>query len=89
MLVIAEPDLGSGLVYVAAAFAVLYIAGVDWKHLTAVLALGVAALVLVLVVGPAGRLPHLPGGPPDGLLRPGIGPGAEARRPPCISSSSR
>ena len=52
MLVIAEPDLGSGLVYVAAAFAVLYIAGVDWKHLTAVLGLGVAALVLVLVVGP-------------------------------------
>jgi rod shape determining protein RodA len=52
MLVITEPDLGSGLVYVAAAFAVLYIAGVDWKHLTAVFALGVAALVLVLVVGP-------------------------------------
>jgi rod shape determining protein RodA len=52
MLVIAEPDLGSGLVYVAAAFAVLYIAGVDWKHLAGVLALGVTALVLVLVVGP-------------------------------------
>ena len=52
MLVITEPDLGSGLVYVAAAFAVLYIAGVHWKHLAGVLALGIAALVLVLVIGP-------------------------------------
>ena len=52
MLVISEPDLGSGLVYIVAAFAVLYIAGVHWKHLTAVVGLGIAALVLVLVVGP-------------------------------------
>jgi rod shape determining protein RodA len=52
MLVIAEPDLGSGLVYIAAAFAVLYIAGVDSRHLAAIFALGVAALALVLVVGP-------------------------------------
>jgi rod shape determining protein RodA len=53
MLVIAEPDLGSGLVYVAAAFAVLYIAGVQARYLAAVLALGLAALALVLIVGPA------------------------------------
>jgi rod shape determining protein RodA len=52
MLVITEPDLGSGLVYIAAAFAVLYISGVDWKHLAAVFTLGIVALVLVLVVGP-------------------------------------
>jgi rod shape determining protein RodA len=52
MLVIAEPDLGSGLVYIAAAFAVLYIAGVEAKYLAAVLALGLAALALVLGVGP-------------------------------------
>ena len=52
MLVIAEPDLGSGLVYVAIAFAVLYIAGVDCAHLAAVAALGVAALALVLIVAP-------------------------------------
>jgi rod shape determining protein RodA len=52
MLVIAEPDLGSGLVYIATAFAVLYIAGIDWRHLTAVFALGVVALALVLIVGP-------------------------------------
>ena len=52
MLVIVEPDLGSGLVYIAAAFAILYIAGVDWHHLASVFALGVAALALVLIVGP-------------------------------------
>jgi rod shape determining protein RodA len=52
MLVIAEPDLGSGLVYIAAAFAVLYIAGTAWQHLAAVFALGVAALAVVLVLGP-------------------------------------
>jgi rod shape determining protein RodA len=52
MLVIVEPDLGSALVYVAAAFAVLYISGVDWQHLAAIFALGVAALALVLIVGP-------------------------------------
>jgi len=52
MLVIAEPDLGSALVYVAAAFAVLYIAGVESRYLAAVLGLGVAALALVLIVGP-------------------------------------
>ena len=52
MLVIVEPDLGSGLVYIAAAFAILYIAGTAWQHLTAVFALGVVALALVLIVGP-------------------------------------
>jgi len=52
MLVIAEPDLGSALVYIVAAFAVLYIAGVESRYLGGVLALGVAALALVLIVGP-------------------------------------
>ncbi|HLW95435.1 MAG TPA: FtsW/RodA/SpoVE family cell cycle protein [Solirubrobacteraceae bacterium] len=52
MLVIAEPDLGSALVFVSAAFAILYIAGADWRHLTAVFALGVVALAVVLVAGP-------------------------------------
>ena len=52
MLVIVEPDLGSGLVYIAAAFTVLYIAGVDARHLAAVFGLGLAALALVLIVGP-------------------------------------
>jgi len=53
MLVLAEPDLGSGLVYIAIAVGILYIAGAAWQHLTALAVLGVAAIVAVLVVFPA------------------------------------
>lgn len=53
MLVIAEPDLGSGLVYVAIAVGVLYIAGAAWQHLTALAVLGVGAFLVVVVVFPA------------------------------------
>ena len=52
-LVIAEPDLGSGLVYVVIAFAILYIAGVPARHLIAIAALGVGALLFALVIAPA------------------------------------
>jgi rod shape determining protein RodA len=53
MLVIAQPDLGSGLVYVTIALTVLFVAGVPWRHLASLLALGATALTLVLVVAPA------------------------------------
>jgi len=53
LLVIAEPDLGSGLVYLAIAFAVLYIAGVPARHLLVLAGLALAALLAVLVVAPA------------------------------------
>jgi rod shape determining protein RodA len=53
ILVIKEPDLGSGLVYIAIAFAILYIAGVNWQQLAAVAVLGITALTLALVVAPA------------------------------------
>lgn len=53
MLVIAQPDLGSGLVYVVVALAVLFFAGVSWKHFAALFALGAVALTLVLVAAPA------------------------------------
>jgi rod shape determining protein RodA len=53
MLVIAEPDLGSSLVYVAVAVAILYIAGAAWQHLAALALLGVIAFVVVIVVLPA------------------------------------
>jgi rod shape determining protein RodA len=46
-------DFGSALVYVAIAFALLFIAGTNWRHMTALLALGVAAVVLALVALPA------------------------------------
>jgi rod shape determining protein RodA len=53
MFVIAQPDLGSGMVYVVIAFTLLFVAGVSWKHLTALVALGLVALAFVLVAAPA------------------------------------
>jgi rod shape determining protein RodA len=53
MMVVAQPDLGSGMVYMAIALAVLYMAGTKWTHFAALGTLGVAAVVLVLVAAPA------------------------------------
>jgi rod shape determining protein RodA len=53
ILVVGQPDLGSGLVYIAIAFAVLFVAGTKWTHLAALSALGVTAIVVVLVAAPA------------------------------------
>jgi rod shape determining protein RodA len=53
MLVIAQPDLGSGLVYIAVAVTVLFVAGVPWRHLAGLAALGAVAITLVLVAAPA------------------------------------
>jgi rod shape determining protein RodA len=53
MFVIAQPDLGSGLVYITIAFMLLFVAGVPWRHLAALVALGAVSIALVLVVAPA------------------------------------
>jgi rod shape determining protein RodA len=53
MFVIAQPDLGSGMVYVAIAFTLLFIAGTPWRQLAGLVALGAASIALVLVVAPA------------------------------------
>jgi rod shape determining protein RodA len=53
MLVIAQPDLGSGMVYVVVALAVLFVAGTSWKHFAALFTLGAVALTIVLAVAPA------------------------------------
>jgi rod shape determining protein RodA len=53
MFVIAQPDLGSGMVYVVIAFTLLFVAGVSWRHLSALVALGLVALTFVLVAAPA------------------------------------
>ncbi len=53
MFVIPQPDLGTGMVYVAIGFSVLFFAGTSWKHLTALAVLFIAALVFALAVGPA------------------------------------
>lgn len=53
MFVIAQPDLGSGMVYMVIAFMLLFIAGTSWKHLAALLTLVVVAGAFVLAVAPA------------------------------------
>ena len=53
MLVIPQPDLGTGMVYVAVGFSILFFAGTSWKQLTALAVLFVAALVIALVGAPA------------------------------------
>jgi rod shape determining protein RodA len=52
VLVIVQPDLGSGLVYIVIGLAVLFIAGTSWRHFAALFALGAVALTLTLVVAP-------------------------------------
>ncbi|MEA2363138.1 MAG: rod shape determining protein RodA [Thermoleophilaceae bacterium] len=53
MLVVAQPDLGSGLVYLAIVLAVLFLAGTKWTHFAALAGLGTVALVVVMLAGPA------------------------------------
>jgi rod shape determining protein RodA len=52
VLVIVQPDLGSGLVYIVIGLAVLFIAGASWRHFVALFALAAVALTLTLVVAP-------------------------------------
>jgi rod shape determining protein RodA len=52
MLVVAQPDLGSGMVYVAIAVAILFVAGTKWTHFAALGVLAVGAVVVVLVALP-------------------------------------
>jgi len=53
MLVIVQPDLGSGMVYMVIAYMLLFIAGIAWKQLVALAALVLLAAAFVLVVAPA------------------------------------
>jgi rod shape determining protein RodA len=52
-LVMAQPDLGSALVYLVAVLAVMFVAGTSWRHFAGLFALGGVAIALVLVVAPA------------------------------------
>jgi rod shape determining protein RodA len=51
-LVILQPDLGSGLVYIVLGLATLFVAGAGWRHFAALFALGAVAVALTLVVAP-------------------------------------
>jgi rod shape determining protein RodA len=53
MIVMAEPDLGSAMVYVVGTLAVLFVAGAPWRHFAALGALFAVAIALVLVAAPA------------------------------------
>jgi rod shape determining protein RodA len=52
MLVVAQPDLGSGLVYIAIVLAVLFVAGTKWTHFAALGAIGAVSLIVVLLAAP-------------------------------------
>jgi rod shape determining protein RodA len=53
IFVIAQPDLGSGLVYMTIACMLLFVAGIPWRHLAALGALVCASAAIVLVAAPA------------------------------------
>jgi rod shape determining protein RodA len=53
MIVIPQPDLGTGLVYVAIAFMMLVFMGTSWKQLTGLVAMFLASIALVLGGAPA------------------------------------
>jgi rod shape determining protein RodA len=52
-MVIIQPDLGSGMVYVVVALATLFVAGTSWRHFVSLFALGLVAISLVAVAAPA------------------------------------
>jgi rod shape determining protein RodA len=51
-MVIVQPDLGSGMVYIVIGLATLFVAGTGWRHFASLFALGAIALALTLVVAP-------------------------------------
>jgi rod shape determining protein RodA len=53
LIVIPQPDLGTGMVYVAVGFSVLFFAGTSWKQLTGLVAMFIAAIAIVLAGAPA------------------------------------
>ncbi len=53
ILVVAQPDLGSGLVYLAIAAVIMFVAGTKWTHLAALAGLATASVGIALLVAPA------------------------------------
>jgi rod shape determining protein RodA len=53
MIVIPQPDLGTGMVYVVVGFTILFVAGTSWKQLSALAALGGVSIAIVLAGAPA------------------------------------
>ncbi|MDQ4072076.1 MAG: rod shape-determining protein RodA [Actinomycetota bacterium] len=53
VLVVLQPDLGSGLVYLAIAAVIMFLAGTRWTHLAALAGVATASVVIALLVAPA------------------------------------
>jgi rod shape determining protein RodA len=53
IMVVAQPDLGTGMVYIVVALALLFVAGTKWTHFAALGAMLAIAVTLTLVVAPA------------------------------------
>jgi rod shape determining protein RodA len=53
LIVIGQPDLGTGMVYVAIGLSVLFFGGTSWKQLSVLAGLALLAAVAVLAVAPA------------------------------------
>jgi rod shape determining protein RodA len=53
LIVIPQPDLGTGLVYLVVGFTLLFVAGTSWKQLTALAAVGLASVAIILAGAPA------------------------------------
>jgi rod shape determining protein RodA len=53
LLVIPQPDLGTGMVYVVVGFTMLFFAGSSWRQLVGLVAMFVASIALVLFAAPA------------------------------------
>jgi rod shape determining protein RodA len=53
LFVVAQPDLGSGMVYMVIAFTLLFVAGISWRQLAALVALVAMAAMFVFVAAPA------------------------------------
>ena len=53
MIVIPQPDLGTGLVYAVVGFTILFVAGTSWKQLAALVALAGVSIAFVLGAAPA------------------------------------
>ena len=80
MFVMAEPDLGSAMVYVAGTLALLFVAGAPWRHFAALGALIALSITLVLVVAPMAGVDVLKPYQVDRLtsfLHPSASPGDE------------
>jgi rod shape determining protein RodA len=53
MLVMLQPDLGTSMVYVVIALAVLFVAGTSWRHFAALAAIGAVGIAFTLAAAPA------------------------------------